>query len=77
MKLIIIVCASLILSGCDDHPDGWEFKTYVEIGTGVEQLLEKEKALRASGYKRVRITVVDYGRTILISATRTEGGNAK
>jgi len=77
VKLIIIVCASLILSGCADHPDGWEFQTYVETGTGVEQLLEKEKALKASGYKRVWITEVDFGRAILIRATRTEGGDTK
>lgn len=77
MKLIIIVCASLILSGCADHPDGWEFQTYAPKGATVEQLLETENVLRTNGYKRVRIVAIDFGREILIKATRTEGGGTK
>ena len=72
MKLIAI-CGLLLLCGCADHPDGWEFQVYEPRGMSVEQLLEAENALRTNGYKRVRITVIDYGRAILISATKKEG----
>ena len=75
MKLIAICGLILLCGGCADHPDGWEFQVYKPIGTNVEQLLETEKVLRASGYKRVRIVVIDYGRAILISATKKEGGD--
>ena len=72
MKLIAICGLLLLCGGCADHPDGWELQVYKPIGTSVEQLLETENALRTNEYKRVRITVIDYGRAILISATKKE-----
>lgn len=70
-----LICFALsAFCGCSDHPDGWEFCTYAPIDSPVERLMETERLLVSNGYKRVRIFVVDFGRTLVIRATKKEGG---
>ena len=71
MKWLVI--ALVALCGCSDHPDGWEFCTYAPIDSTAERLMETERLLVSNGYKRVRISVVDFGRTLVIRATKKEG----
>ena len=73
MKWLICFALSAIC-GCSDHPDGWEFCTYAPIDSTAERLMETERLLESNGYKRVRISVVDFGRTLEIRATKKEGG---
>jgi len=70
-----LICFALFaFCGCSDHPDGWEFCTYAPIDSTTERLMETERLLVSNGYKRVRISVVDFGRTLEIRATKKEGG---
>ena len=73
MKTVAMI-ALAVLCGCSDHPDGWEFSVYAPKDSTPEKLLGIEHALMSNGYKRVRISVIDYGREVLIRATRKEGG---
>lgn len=73
MKWLICFALSAIC-GCSDHPDGWEFCTYAPIDSTAERLMETERLLESNGYKRVRISVVDFGRALVIQATKKEGG---
>ena len=73
MKLTVI-CALLAICGCVDHPDGWEYNVYAPANATPERLMEIARLLETNGYKRIRMTEVDFGRVVLISATKSEGG---
>lgn len=70
-----LICFALFaFCGCSDHPDRWEFCVYAPKDTTPERLMEIEHLLSSNGYKRVRISVIDWGREVMIQATKKEGG---
>lgn len=71
MKWLVI--ALVALCGCSDHPDGWEFCVYAPKDVTPERLMEIEHLMFSNGYKRVRISVIDFGREVVIQATKKEG----
>lgn len=70
--LVFCLLLAFLFAGCADHPDGWEFVVSIPGDTTPERLMEIRQDLEKHGYKRFKIFTVDWGRAIIVCATRTD-----
>lgn len=51
----LLIALSLLVVGCCDHPECWEYEARMPANSKTENLLATESMLYSNGYKRVRI----------------------
>lgn len=68
----LLIALSLLVVGCGDHPDGWEYESRISARSKPEDLLAIESMLYSNGYKRVKIMFSRFDICYMIYATKKE-----
>lgn len=66
----LLVALSLLVTGCIDHPEGWEYEARMPATSKIEDLMAAESMLYSNGYKRVRIKYSTGYMVYMIYATK-------
>jgi hypothetical protein len=69
----LLIALSLLMVGCIDHPEGWEYEARMPAASKTEDLMAAESMLYSNGYKRVRIKYSVGYMVYMIYATKKEG----
>lgn len=70
----LLIALSLLIAGCVDHPEGWEYEARMPATSKIEDLMAAESMLYSNGYKRVRIRYSPGYMVYVIRATKKESG---
>lgn len=68
----LLMALSLLMVGCCDHSECWEYEARMPANSKTEDLLAAESMLYSNGYKRVRIEYSTCYIAYRIYATKTE-----
>lgn len=68
----LLIALSLLMVGCCDYPEGWEYELRMPANSTAKDLMAVESMLYSNGYKRVHIKYSTDYIVYRIYATKTE-----